>query len=59
MKSLLDKGFTYKPSYDTDIRERFDEVRVALKAELEVAEALAKEKSEKVKPIIRGKVNGR
>lgn len=27
MKSLLDKGFKYRPSHDTDIRKTFERIR--------------------------------
>lgn len=59
MKHILDKDFKYKPSYDTDISKRFEKVRDALKSELELAEKLAAESARNVKPLIRGKVNGR
>lgn len=52
MKSLLDKDFRYVQANSTDLKETFKRVR-------ERQEKEAKEKAEKVKPLIRGKVNGR
>lgn len=54
MKRLTDKGFVYRPSFDTDIGARFKKIfaeqRRQQKAE---AERAAAEKDSKVKPIKR------
>ena len=41
MKHILDKGFRYKPSFDTDIRKTFDRLR---RAKLQADEERRKEK---------------
>jgi hypothetical protein len=43
VKSILDSDFKYTPSFDTDIRKKFDEARDKTKAELERANRVAEE----------------
>lgn len=54
MRSLLDKGFVYVQLKD----QGPDYMRERMKMYRERQEKEAKEKAEKVKPIIRGKVHG-
>lgn len=53
MKSLLEKDFQYTPSKDHGP----DYMQRKMEFYRKVEEARAKEKAEKVKPLIRGKVN--
>jgi len=43
MKNLLDPSFKYTPSFDTDIRKRFEKVKREIREQQKRAEEIAKE----------------
>jgi hypothetical protein len=59
MKHILDKSFKYRPSFNTDIRKKFEEVRKRLEAEKKRSEAILAEadaKVEQIKPHLKARL---
>lgn len=58
MKSVLDKGFRYTPSFDTDIKKRFDRMKREREAALRKQTENQREALEKVVARIERKKTG-
>ena len=58
MKSLFDKSFRYKPSFDTDLKKTFERLKREQKAREEQAAKDAAEIAEKVEHLPRKKAHG-